>query len=133
MIVADTNLIAYVLLPGEWSAQALKVLDADPEWAAPPLWQSEFRNILAQAVRRKEMTLAEARKVWGAALERMEGGEASADGERVLELAAESGCSAYDCEFVALALELGVPLVTSDAQVLDAFPRIAIPMGEFGG
>ena len=40
---------------------------------------------------------------------------------------ATSHCSAYDCEFVALALELEVPLVTADRQLLRSFPRIAVP------
>lgn len=43
----------------------------------------------------------------------------------VLELAAQSGCTAYDCEFVALARELGVPLLTADKGVLKAFPAVA--------
>ena len=41
------------------------------------------------------------------------------------------GCSAYDCEFVALALDLKVPLVTSDKKVLKAFKGTAIALHEF--
>lgn len=48
------------------------------------------------------------------------------DGAAVLTLALDSGCSAYDCEFVWLARELGVPLVTADREVRNAFPRLAV-------
>jgi predicted nucleic acid-binding protein len=51
--------------------------------------------------------------------------------EKVLELAMQSNCSAYDCEYVALAQDLGVPLVTADKQILKAFPKIAISMEKF--
>jgi predicted nucleic acid-binding protein len=51
----------------------------------------------------------------------------------VLDLAARSGCSAYDCEFVALAEDLNVKLVTNDRQLLKAFPRIAIAPKDFAG
>lgn len=54
------------------------------------------------------------------------GREYSVETTRVLELARQSSCSAYDCEFVALAQELEVPLVTSDTRVLKDFPSIAI-------
>lgn len=51
----------------------------------------------------------------------------------VLSLAAQSGCSAYDCEFVALAKDLRVPLVTTDRQVLKAFPAVVIAPSGFTG
>jgi hypothetical protein len=44
----------------------------------------------------------------------------------VVMLALRSGCSAYNCEYVALAQGLGVPLVTFDREVLRAFPDLAI-------
>ncbi len=45
---------------------------------------------------------------------------------KVLQLAGQSGCSAYDCEFVSLAMDLEIPLVTSDRQILRAFPKVAV-------
>jgi predicted nucleic acid-binding protein len=40
----------------------------------------------------------------------------------VLELVRDSDCSAYDCEFIALAEKLDVKLVTMDTKILKAFP-----------
>lgn len=53
------------------------------------------------------------------------------DDTRVIELAAKSDCTAYDCEFVSLAERLEVPLVTSDKKLLAAFPSIAVSMKMF--
>ena len=47
-------------------------------------------------------------------------------GRRVLELARESDCSVYDCEFVALAMQLGTKLVTMDRELLKAFAEHAV-------
>lgn len=44
----------------------------------------------------------------------------------VLDLAVASGCSAHDAEFVVLAKDLGVPLVTTDQELLEKFPETAI-------
>jgi predicted nucleic acid-binding protein len=49
----------------------------------------------------------------------------------VLELAALSGCSAYDAEFVVLARDLRVPLVTTDRELLEKFPETALTPERF--
>ena len=46
---------------------------------------------------------AQAVALWGKAVERFALQEAPVDGQRVLELAIQSGCSSYDAEFVVLA------------------------------
>jgi predicted nucleic acid-binding protein len=49
----------------------------------------------------------------------------------VLNLASRSGCTAYDCEYVALAEALDVLLITEDREVLRAFPDRAISPEKF--
>jgi predicted nucleic acid-binding protein len=43
----------------------------------------------------------------------------------IMQLVNQSECSAYDCEFVALARYFDVPLVTADKKLLREFPTIA--------
>lgn len=51
--------------------------------------------------------------------------------EKILELISKSDCTAYDCEFIALAQQLDVLLVTADKQLLTRFPDSAISLEEF--
>lgn len=131
MIVSDTNLIAYLLISGERTSSADDVFTKDSEWAAPLLWRSDFRNVLALHVRQRLLTLNEAISAFTKAEELLRGHEHQVDSEAVLRLSGQSGCSAYDAEFVFVAQELNVPLVTSDQKALQAFPMIAVSPEDF--
>ena len=128
MIVVDTNVIAYLHLSGEFTSRAEALLQKDPEWVAPLLWRSELRNLLAGYLRRKTLSFDEAREVQAEAESLMAGSEYEVDSQRMLELVRDSECSAYDCEFAALAMRLNVKLATSDSKLLKAFPKLAIPL-----
>lgn len=128
MIVVDTNIVAYLYLPGELTARAEALLELDADWAAPVLWRSEFRNILAGYMRRGTLTLAQACDLQAEAESLLAGGEHEVGSQQVLQLSRDSGCSAYDCEYVALARQLGTKLVTMDAQLLRAFPQNAVSL-----
>jgi predicted nucleic acid-binding protein len=123
MIVVDTNVLAYFFLPYEFSAAADALFKRDPDWAAPILWRSEFRNLLGGELRRKNLSFDEIVKVQAEAEALLVGHEHEVDSRHVLELVRDSNCTAYDCEFVALALQLGVKLVTMDAKLVKAFPQ----------
>ena len=123
MIVVDTNIVAYLLLPCEYSAEADALFKRDPEWAAPILWRSEFRNLLAGYLRRKALTFDQMLQVQAEAEALLAGNEHEVDSRRVCELVRDSDCSAYDCEFVALAARLGMKVVTMDGKMLKAFPK----------
>ncbi|MDN5923471.1 MAG: type II toxin-antitoxin system VapC family toxin [Xanthomonadales bacterium] len=125
MIVVDSNILAYFYLPGEYTAAAEHLFERNPRWHAPILWRSEFRNILAGYLRRERLTFDQALAIQLEAELLLEGVEHEPDSKRVLELVQVSSCSAYDCEFVALAEALGTHLVTMDAKLIKAFPKIA--------
>jgi predicted nucleic acid-binding protein len=122
MIVVDSNVLAYLYLPCERTSDAEALLEQDPEWAAPVLWRSEFRNILAGYTRRRTLAFEQACRLQSEAEDLLSGTEFEVDSRAVLELVRDSDCSAYDCEFVALAIKLDTKLVTADKKVLRAFP-----------
>lgn len=128
MIVADTNIILYLTLPGDFTAAAEAMYEKDHQWAAPILWRSEFRNALALYLRKDLLTLDEAFEIQSEAEKVMAGNEYEIESLDVLRLAAESRQTAYDCEFVALAQRLGVRLVSTDKKLLRAFPSVAISL-----
>lgn len=86
---------------------------------------------MAGLVRRKALALEDALRIVDDAERAMAGREYSVLSHHVLPLAARSGCSAYDCEFVALAQDLGIAFITSDRQVLAAFPTAAVSLDLF--
>jgi predicted nucleic acid-binding protein len=132
MIVVDVNVIAYLYIEGVRTAEAEAVRRADATWAAPRLWRSELRSVLALYLRRAVLALEDALRIAQDAERLMHGHEIDVASRDVLELVGASRLSAYDCEYVALARELGVPLVTADAQVLAAFPSVAVAPAAFG-
>ncbi|GAB4565950.1 MAG: type II toxin-antitoxin system VapC family toxin [Anaerolineae bacterium] len=131
MIVVDTNIIGYLYLSSERSAQAEQALMKDSAWVAPVLWRSELRNVLAQYMRERYLVFEDAVRIMDEASRLMEGMEYEVHSLDVLQLVKESRCPAYDCEFVALARDLGIKLVTVDKQILKEFPEDTISLEEF--
>ena len=122
MIVVDTNVLAYLYLPSEHTAAAEALLEQDAEWAVPILWRSEFRNILAAYLRRKSLTFEQACNLQREAEGLLEGLEFEVDSLAVLQLVHDSDCAAYDCEYIALAIQMNTHLITMDRKLLRAFP-----------
>ena len=132
MIVVDTNILAYLYLPGDFTQQAEALLAQDADWVAPTLWRSEFRNILAGFMRRSTLTFDQAYAIQREAEALLSGREYEMDSYDALALVRKSDCSAYDCEFVALAVRLGIRLVTMDKKVLRGFPGEAVALDGSG-
>ncbi|NOY71141.1 MAG: type II toxin-antitoxin system VapC family toxin [Gammaproteobacteria bacterium] len=131
MIVADTNIISYLLLPTAFSESVDTLYKIDSAWRAPILWKSEFRNVLALYLRKNIITFEKALQLQEAAENIMAQNEFDVTSSQVLSLVSKSNCSSYDCEFVALANHLNIPLVTQDKKVLREFPSTAITIKDF--
>jgi len=131
MIVADTNTIAYLYLPTEQTDHVVSLLHKDPHWVVPLLWRSEFRNVLALYVRKNIIDLQTAISMQSQAERQLADNEYTVNSMGVLTLATETGCSAYDCEFVSLAKSLNLKLVTGDKKLVQIFPGIAITPGDY--
>jgi predicted nucleic acid-binding protein len=131
VIVVDTNVVCYRWISSPNNAAAEAALLKDPHWIAPLLWRSEFRNIVALAIRKRALTIDAARDIMHKAEASLDGSEFAVSSDAVLELVARSNCTAYDCEFVALAQAEGVQLVTADRQIVHEFPEVAISLQKF--
>jgi predicted nucleic acid-binding protein len=131
MIVVDANLLLAAVLPSAVAETAEAVLRRDARWAAPRLWRSEVANALAVQVQHRGLRIDDAVLALRRAADLVRARECDVDMEVVLELSTLSRCTACDCEYVAAAKRLGVPLVTGDVALLRAFPDLAIAPATF--
>jgi predicted nucleic acid-binding protein len=132
VIVTDANQLIYLYVRGGALTDRVDaVYRLDGDWAAPFLWRSEVRNALARMIRDNKITMVEACAVLANAETLLKNQEYVVASPDVLALAIQSGCTAYDCEYVALAEALNVPLVTDDREVLCAFPARALSPAQF--
>ena len=128
MLIVDTNVIAYLYIEGDFTQQARTVYREDSIWAAPYLWRSEFRNILTVYLRQKILTLDECIERINSANKLLQNHEFELDSDSVLSLASSCSLSAYDCEYVVLARQLSLKLVTNDKKIIKEFPQDIIDL-----
>ena len=131
MIVVDTNVIASLWVPNDMDEMAYKILEKDADWIAPLLWRSEFRNVLAIYLRADILEFSIALQAIEEAEQLMGSKEFEVNSTQVLSLVSDSSCSSYDCEFVALADDLDVKLLTFDKKILKEFPEIGASPEDF--
>jgi len=125
VIVVDVNVLAHLFIAGPETAAVEALHGVDPDWAAPLLWRSEWRSVLAGYLRRGDLDRRDALELTELARRLVAGREYPVEDQAVLDVVLESELSPYDAEYVATARILGVPLATFDRQVLQAFPEIA--------
>lgn len=111
-----------MFIKGDFTEQANATFHKDPDWIAPLLWRSEFRNVLALYIRKGFLNLTEAVGLIEEAELLMNGMEYLVPSVNILKLAEESQSSACDCEFVALAKQFDLELVTQIRSLFKSFP-----------
>jgi predicted nucleic acid-binding protein len=131
VIVVDTNIICLRWLPAAETTRADALLERDPHWRTAALWRWEFRNALTGYVRRGSLSVVSAIAICHRAEAAMAGNELQARPTDVFDLVGRSSCTAYDCEFVAVAREQGVRLITADRQILREFLHLAVSLDVF--
>lgn len=86
--------------------------------------------MLATYVRSSLLELADAAALYQRAALLVGAEEYEVETSDVLRLSKASGCSAYGCEYVALAEFLDLKLATADARLLKAFPQRAVRLSD---
>jgi predicted nucleic acid-binding protein len=122
VIVVDTNVLAYAVLPGVASALVARVAERDPSWIAPVFWRRELANVLATSMRVRGVKLEDAVAAFGEAERLVTDAEVEPAIAERLEIAQRGGVSAYDAEFVFVAERFDLVLVTGDRKLALAFP-----------
>ena len=131
MIVVDSNIIAARTLTSVLTPKTEQVEHKDPVWIVPGLWRYEYQNILAAAIKARQITVEEALSVWRRAVAILIQNESDPSPEKVIKLVAQYGITAYDGQFIALAMEMGILCVTEDTELQEKFPAVAISMDGF--
>jgi len=131
MIVVDSNIIAARNLTSSLTSEAKQVEEKDPVWIVPVLWRYDFQNILATAIKAKQIRAEQALDIWEKVSNILAENECEPSVSKVISLVAQYEITAYDGQFIAVALEIGIPCLTEDRELREKFPGVAISMDEF--
>lgn len=131
MIVVDSNVLAARVMLAQTSNLARRVEDLEPVWIVPPLWRYEFQNVLVKTISARLTTPEAAMGIWRQIVAKVAENEHEPAAELVLDLCVRYRITAYDANFIALAMEMGVFCVTQDGELQEKFPRLALSMEAF--
>jgi predicted nucleic acid-binding protein len=131
MIVVDSNIVAARNLTSVLTAKAKQVEQKDPVWIVPILWRYEFQNILATAIKAKQITPELALNVWQRVSGILADNECEPSPAKMIDLVAQYGITAYDGQFIALAMEMGILCVTEGRDLQGKFPGVVVSIDEF--
>ena len=129
MVIVDTNVLAYLLIAGDHTANAQQLYRKDAEWTSEAFVFVEFSNVLATYERLGELAPNEADRLLNEAEARVRA-IANIPAMVALDFARRYSVSAYDARFLAAAETLGGKLVTEDAKLRSAAPVLTQSLAE---
>ena len=131
MIVVDTNIISYLLTPNDlYNQLADDLFQKDSNWISPILWRHELLSVLSIYLRRNIIDTTTCKSIYQEAMETVTSRPIS-DFKKVFNIIENSSLSSYDCEFVALAHENNLPLITEDKKIIHEFPDTACTIKDY--
>lgn len=131
MIVVDTNILVYAIVNGPQTASVHQVLAWDSDWAAPDIWRIEFVSAVTTLVRGRAISASDAESAIIDADRLMFSRDFSVNPVETFRAAQTYDLSAYDAQFVTLARNFGIRLLTADRRVLRNASSIAISPADF--
>ncbi|CAN5770624.1 hypothetical protein BH20VER1_BH20VER1_22750 [soil metagenome] len=130
MLIVDTNVVAYLLIEGDYTAAARSLHRRDNDWRSEAFIMVEFVNVLAASIAARRMDLMLAQRFLADATSLLHGKLTSIPHDSVLSLAVQYRVTAYDARFLALAQQLDRRLVTEDAKLRAAAPALTQSLAE---
>ncbi len=131
MRLVDSNVVFSLFVastPWHDAARALHAQDGD--WCTESHALVEVSNVLARYVRARELSAAQALRVMTEVELQMRPNLLHAGAVEALDTALRFKVSAYDARFLRCATQLGSRLVTEDAKLRRAAPRLTLSLDE---
>ncbi|KAB2639892.1 MAG: type II toxin-antitoxin system VapC family toxin [Verrucomicrobia bacterium] len=129
MIVVDSSVISFLFLEGELTESVKELHRIDSEWITPPILNHEMLNILA-VVGTADQAVAPMEEIWRDLRALLGSRQQVPDPLRSLHLAIELKISGYEAQYVALAQQLNMPLVTEEQRLLEQLPALCLSIEE---
>jgi predicted nucleic acid-binding protein len=130
MLLVDTNVVAYLLIEGDYTEAAQELRTRDPDWRSEAFLLVEFTNVLVSSIARKRMTVSMAEDFLAKVFSLFDGKLGRIPHPSVLAIATRHRVSAYDARFLSLADQLGSRLITEDARLRAAAPALTQSLAE---
>jgi predicted nucleic acid-binding protein len=130
VLIVDTNVVAYLLIEGDYTAAARSLHRHDDDWRSEAFIMVEFTNVLTASIAARRMNLVLAQQFLADATSLLHGNLTSIPHDSVLPLAVQYRVTAHDARFLALAQQLHTPLVTEDAKLRAAAPKLTQSLAE---
>jgi predicted nucleic acid-binding protein len=130
VLLVDTNVVVYLLIHGDHTEAAQELRHRDSDWRSEAFLIVEFTNVLASSIASRRMSAALAQDFLEKAITLLDGKLIRIAHASALSMAVGYHVTASDARFLALAQQLGRRLITEDAKLRAAAPKLTQSLAE---